>query len=109
MSSRIGRDAATRRRRRRRGSAARRRAEASFFTVVARGPALGLTVKLEDERGRALDQIEDPTNILHRLLPSVADANYHYISMIDWYGDTVFNYLQAPRFIGEWLTIAAKA
>jgi hypothetical protein len=28
--------------------------------------------------------------------------------VIDWYGDTVFNYLQAQRFLSEWLTIESQ-
>ncbi len=70
---------------------------------------MGLTVKLENETGEPLEQVEDPTNILHRLLPSPEDAHYRCLGMIDWYGDTVFNYLQMTFFLEEWGRIAARA
>jgi hypothetical protein len=63
---------------------------------------MGLTIVLEDEAGEPLHRVEDPTNILHRLLPRPDDADYRFVGTIDWYGDTVFNYLQAPMFIAEW-------
>lgn len=63
---------------------------------------MGLTVVLENERGEPLERVEDPTNILHHLLPAAEDATYGYITAIDWYGDTVFNHLQAPQFLAEW-------
>jgi hypothetical protein len=76
---------------------------------VYREAAVGLTVILEDEAGEPLDQVEDPTNLLHRLLPSPDDSNFRCIRAIDWYGDTVFNYLQAPQFLEEWRRITAQA
>lgn len=63
---------------------------------------MGLTVALENESGESLERVEDQTNILHRILPTPADTHYHYIGAIDWYGDTVFNHLQAARFLEEW-------
>lgn len=65
-------------------------------------PAMGLTTVLENETGEPLDRVEDPANILHRLLPAPEDAHYRFVATIDWYGDTVFNYLQAPQFLEEW-------
>jgi len=70
---------------------------------------MGLTVVLENEAGEPLEQVEDPTNILHRLLPSPDDARYRWIGTIDWYGDTVFNYLQATPFLEEWRRMTAQA
>jgi hypothetical protein len=70
---------------------------------------MGLTIALETEAGEVLEQVEDPTNILHRLLPSSGDARYGSLGTIDWYGDTVFNRLQAPRFVEEWRRIAVGA
>ena len=67
---------------------------------------MGLTVVLENERGEPLEQVEDPTNILHRLLPTPEDTRYRCLGAIDWYGNTVFNYLQAPQFLEEWRRIA---
>jgi hypothetical protein len=70
---------------------------------------MGLTAVLENEVGEPLERVEDPTNILHRLLPTPEDTSYRCIGTIDWYGDTVFNYLQAPQFLEEWRRIASDA
>ncbi|HVI93991.1 MAG TPA: hypothetical protein VM753_08290 [Anaeromyxobacter sp.] len=70
---------------------------------------MGLTVVLESETGEPIEQVEDPTNVLHRLLPSPKDGRYVWLGTIDWYGDTVFNHLQAPRFLEEWRRIMASA
>lgn len=63
---------------------------------------MGLAAVLETERREALSVIEDPTNVLHRILPQSGDCGYCLINCIDWYGNTTFNYLQAPRFLSEW-------
>jgi len=70
---------------------------------------MGLTVRLENERGEPLEQVEDPANVLHRLLPDPKDASYLHLTTIDWYGDTVFNHFQAPRLLEEWRRMAASA
>ena len=61
---------------------------------------MGFCVRLESEDGEPLEEIEDPKNILHQLLPS-EDASYNFLRFIDWYGETVFNRLQIPSFISE--------
>ena len=66
---------------------------------------MGISTVLIDENGGELASIEDPTNVLHRLLPPAGDNRCQYISMIDWYGDTVFNYLQMEQFLREWDTL----
>jgi len=70
---------------------------------------MGLTALLENESGESIARVEDPTNILHRLLPSPDDARYRFLGTIDWYGDTVFNYLQASQFLEEWRRLTAQA
>lgn len=62
---------------------------------------MGFCVILEGEDCEPLEQVEDPENILHQLLPS-EDPSYQYLRFIDWYGDTVFNRLQIQPFLGEW-------
>ncbi len=69
---------------------------------------MGLTVVLENEAGEPLERVEDPTNILHRLLPGPDDQRFRWIGTIDWYGDTVFNYLQAQQFLAEWRQITVQ-
>ncbi len=70
---------------------------------------MGLTVALENESGQPLERIEDPTNILHRLLPGSDNKTYNCISTIDWYGDTVFNHLQIKQFLEEWRRLEPDA
>lgn len=55
---------------------------------------MGLEVVLEDKTGEQLASVEDPTNILHRVLPSQGDTTFRFLNCIDWYGDTIFNALQ---------------
>jgi hypothetical protein len=66
---------------------------------------MGITVVLETEAGARLESVEDPTNILHRVLPKTGDQSYRCLSVIDWYGNTVFNYLQAEQFLHEWAAV----
>ena len=63
---------------------------------------MGITVVLEDDRGNIIDRVEDPPNLLHRLLPNPQDVSFHMLRFIDPYGDTVFNRLQMETFIEEW-------
>jgi len=63
---------------------------------------MGLTIALESEDGRKYEEIADPANILHRLLPPANDSSWSVLGSIDWYGDTTFNRLQIPRFLSEW-------
>jgi hypothetical protein len=69
---------------------------------------MGITVVLEDETGTSLATVEDPANVLHRLLPeSKQSAHVQMLGFVDWYGDTVFNHLQADQFLREWDALAA--
>jgi len=62
---------------------------------------MGLTITVETEEGERIEQIADPLNHLHRLLPSHDDQTYQCLRCIDWYGDTVFNRLQMETFLTE--------
>jgi hypothetical protein len=71
---------------------------------------MGLTVELRDEQGDLQGQsVEDPTNVLHRLLRERDLAAYPMLSGIDWYGDTIFNGQQMERFLPEWRTLSDAA
>jgi len=73
---------------------------------------MGLTIRLETERCEKIegvDDVGDPHNILHRLLPSVDDSSFQCLRFIDWYGDTTFNALQISTFITELERIAQNA
>lgn len=70
---------------------------------------MGISVVLETESGREVERIDDPTNVLHLLLPTEDDTSFEYLSRIDWYGDTVFNRLQIDAFLAEWERVRARA
>lgn len=55
---------------------------------------MGIEVVIEDEQGNRVKSLEDPRNILHRVLPQPRDATYSCLNRVDWYGDTTFNRYQ---------------
>jgi len=63
---------------------------------------MGITVALQTEDGSRLAVVEDPANVLHRVLPDVEDSAFQWAGTIDWYGDTTFNSLQAQALRKEW-------
>jgi len=66
---------------------------------------MGFDIHLETERGEVRATVEDPKNLLHRVLErSVREEPL--LAEIDWYGDTVFNRLQMPRFLSQWRVLA---
>ena len=52
---------------------------------------MGIETVVEDERGTKIASFEDPTNILHRVLPAHDESGYECLNHVDWYGDTTFN------------------
>jgi hypothetical protein len=70
---------------------------------------MGITVKLESESGTEIQCVEDPTNVLHRALPEPGRAGFQWANTIDWYGDTVFNHLQATSLRKEWVVLIQNA
>src|SRR3954471_8656435 len=58
-----------------------------------------ITVRIQDERGVALDDGWDDVRSSEAL--GAPDANGHCLPFIDPYGDTVFNQLQLAHLIGE--------
>lgn len=62
---------------------------------------MGLSVILEDEQGVRMAGVEDPENLLHRLLPSADDLRSRCLRYVDWYGDTVFNRRQVIDILNE--------
>ena len=69
---------------------------------------MGFAINLETERGEILATLLDPTNLLHRLLERSSGLE-PILEEIDWYGNTVFNRLQIPRFLSNWETLASQA
>ena len=69
---------------------------------------MGLGIELRDEWGGQLDTVADPKNFMGRLLPQNDDPLHTILAAIDFYGDTVFNRMQMPRFLLEWSAISAK-
>ncbi|MGO9273134.1 MAG: hypothetical protein ACLQOO_23350 [Terriglobia bacterium] len=70
---------------------------------------MGFEVVLQDERGEVIDQLADPQNYLHKLLPHPDDQSYQCLRFIDWYGDTTFNYLQIDLFLAELERLKSRA
>jgi hypothetical protein len=66
---------------------------------------MGFDISLQDERGVVRASTSDPQNLLHRLLER-SFADEPLLTEIDWYGDTVFNRLQMPRFLSQWKILA---
>lgn len=63
---------------------------------------MGLTVKLQDEFGKVLDEIQDRKDLLGPYIPALREASYHCLRFIDRYANTYFNQLQMETFISEW-------
>lgn len=63
---------------------------------------MGITVALQAEDGTQLTVVEDPTNVLHKVLPDPEDSSFRWAGSIDWYADTTFNALQAATLRQEW-------
>lgn len=62
---------------------------------------MGIEVVVEDAHGAKIASLEDPTNLLHRVLPASDDTNYQVLNRVDWYGDTTFNRHQIADFRQE--------
>lgn len=63
---------------------------------------MGLSIVVTDYSGQVFERIEDPRNLLHRLLPRSDEESVTLLAKIDWYGDTYLNYLQIKQFLEEW-------
>jgi hypothetical protein len=71
---------------------------------------MGLDIELRDEFGGRVEGIGDPKNLLAGLLPQAEKSGaYPMLAGIDPYGDTVFNRIQMPRFLFEWVDVVAGA
>jgi hypothetical protein len=70
---------------------------------------MGLNIVVTDYTGKSFEKIDDPKNILHRLLPPSDEESASLLAKIDWYGDTYFNYLQVKQFLEEWGQLQQRA
>lgn len=70
---------------------------------------MGITIKLEDEFGREIQSVGDLANELHRALPQPGATGFQWATTIDWYGDTVFNRMQAKLLRKEWAILIQNA
>ena len=70
---------------------------------------MGITARLESESGEEIQRVEDPANVLHRALPEPGCSEFQWANTIDWYGDTVFNHLQAALLRKEWAILIENA
>lgn len=62
---------------------------------------MAIDVQLESETGECLESLQDPSNLVARLLPRLDDAQSICLRFVDPYGDTVFNNLQMATLIIE--------
>jgi hypothetical protein len=69
---------------------------------------MAMGVVLQDERGEIVERVLDLQDLLPRLLPDIGSEGYCFLNCIDRYGDTIFNRLQAPRFLSEWERVEAR-
>jgi hypothetical protein len=70
---------------------------------------MGLSIILADCNGELIERLDDPKNVLHKLLPASSETSSAALAKIDWYGDTYFNYLQMMQFLGEWDQLERRA
>ncbi len=63
---------------------------------------MGLVVRLQDEFGEMLEEIQDRKDLLGPYIPALRDETYHCLRFIDRYGDAYFNRLQMGTFKLEW-------
>lgn len=68
---------------------------------------MGIEIVVEDEGGTRIASLEDPTNILHRVLPAHDAPGFQCLNRIDWYGDTTFNRYQIPSVRQELKRLAS--
>jgi hypothetical protein len=61
-------------------------------------------VKLEDDLGERSDWV-----MLHGVIPSRDDRDFHLLRGIDPFGKTVFNHLQIESFLEEWEKVRERA
>ena len=66
---------------------------------------MGFEIALQDERGKVLEELSDPENLLHRIFERAIPDEPH-LAEIDWNADTTFNRHQMPRFLLEWEIVA---
>jgi hypothetical protein len=61
---------------------------------------MGLMIRLEGEEGYEVAFIEE-TDLLRPLIPSLDEEGYELLGYVDPYGDTIFNWAQAPLLIND--------
>jgi hypothetical protein len=54
---------------------------------------MGLVVRLQDELGEVLEEIQDRKDFLGPYIPALRDETYHCLRFIDRYGDAYFHRL----------------
>jgi pyruvate formate-lyase activating enzyme-like uncharacterized protein len=63
---------------------------------------MGLIVRLQDEWGEVLEEIQDRKDLLGPYIPALRDETYHCLRFIDLSGNAYFNRLQMETFTSEW-------
>ena len=69
---------------------------------------MAIEVALQNESCEILAIVHDSRNLMPRLLERCL-TDEPFLAQIDWYGDTVFNRPQMPRFLSAWRVLAQRA
>jgi len=72
---------------------------------------MGISTVLETWIGsrREVARVDDPTQILNKLLPGQEDADSRFLRYVDWYGDTAFNRIQCSDLALELRLMRSRA
>lgn len=63
---------------------------------------MAMTIRLQDEFGKVIDEVHDTKGTLVSRLPLLSDNSSHCLRFIDPYGDTYFNRMQMETLLAEW-------
>jgi hypothetical protein len=65
---------------------------------------MGVVVQLVDERGNVLAGASDPHDLVDRVVGR-GNEELRVLRWVDPYGDTVFNQLQIPALLEDWMHV----
>lgn len=67
---------------------------------------MGIDMVVRDQGGEKLGELGDPKMILPHLLSRMFEKNERagpcFLPYIDYYGETIFNHMQAEGLLNEW-------
>ena len=69
---------------------------------------MGVRIVYQDETGKELDKVIDPTDLMRKIIPDLDDSSSYCLRYIDLYGDTTFNRLQIDQLKKEFESVLDK-